>query len=87
MKRLIPAFLLILTLLAGGCGMSEEKKQSAYRKSPETVMWDKLAENSEDWTSSASRQAKAEKTKEENAKRSTSTSTNAGADESGESGN
>ena len=78
MKKFLPACLLVLTLLVSGCGMSEEKKQAAYRKSPETVMWEKTAENSEDWESSASRQAKAEKTKEENSKKSTSASSSAG---------
>jgi len=70
MKRIIPAFLLILTLLVSGCGKTDAEKQAAYRKSPKTVMWSMIAENAEDWTSSASRQAKAETTKEENSKNS-----------------
>lgn len=68
MKRIIPAFLLILALLVSGCGKTEEEKQAAYRKSPKTVTWSMISENAEDWTSSASRQAKAEMTKEEYSK-------------------
>lgn len=75
MKKILPACLLVLMLLVSGCGMSEEKKQAAYRKSPESVMWEKTAEDSENWESSASRQAKAEKTKEENSQKSASTET------------
>jgi len=70
MKRIIPVLLLILTLFVSGCGKTEKEKQAAYRKSPETVMWSMISENAEDWTSSASRQAKAEMTKEEYSKNS-----------------